>query len=75
MAWPMEGGGEGSVRPDPEPQEAPPGFLCWERRLTLPCDPQRGGHDQAGRGGRQSTGRMWVLPVAERTTEELTDVF
>ena len=23
----------------------------------------------------QSTGRMWVLPVAERTTEELTDVF
>lgn len=30
IIWPMEGGGEGSVCPDPEPL----GFIYWERRLT-----------------------------------------
>lgn len=59
LAWPMEGGREGSVHTDPEPQEAPPGVYLSGASSDPSCIPQRGEHDQAGWGGRQSIEWTW----------------
>nr|CAI9707552.1 unnamed protein product [Rangifer tarandus platyrhynchus] len=50
----MEGGGEGSVRPDPEPL----GFIYWERRL-IPLRPAEG-RAQLGWTGREAEHRADV---------------
>lgn len=57
-AWPMESGGEGSVRPDLS-LEAPQEVLSVGASSGPTLRPAEGEHDRAGRGGRQSTGRTW----------------